>query len=127
MAGLNTYAIVGWLVKDPELSYTSSGKAVCRLTIAWSGREKTVGEKVYQSKLFIPATVWGKSAEFVAEHGKKGIQVVARGELLTSSWEKDGQKHSMTQLNVQEISIIWGKKKEAKEEVGGEATAEENA
>lgn len=125
MAGINSYVIVGRLVRDPELSYTTGGKAICKLTIAWS-RERKVGEKVVKSQLFMPATVWGKSAEFIAEHGKKGMQVAAKGELLTNSWEdkETGGKRSMTQFNVQEISIIWNKKKGEQEETGGEEMGE---
>lgn len=125
MAGLNVYVIVGRLVRDPELSYTTNGKAVCKLTIAWS-RERKIGEKVVKSQLFMPATVWGGAAEFIAEHGKKGVQVAAKGELLTSSWvDRETQgKRSITQFNVQEISIIWDKKKEMAEETGGEEVEE---
>jgi single-strand DNA-binding protein len=112
MRGYNLFEIMGRLVKDPELSYTTGGLGVCKITIAWSKEFTTKEGKEVDNKLFMPATVWGKQGEFIAENGKKGAEVFAVGELHTRQWEdkESGGKRSMIQFNVREIKLLGYKK-----------------
>jgi len=114
--GLNVFIIIGRLTKDPELTYLSSGTAVCKATIAWSKPYKTKDDKEGETKLFIPTVFWGKQAEIVAEHCKKGNLISVKGQLQTDSWEKDGEKKSMIKLNAQEMTLLANKTKKMTEE-----------
>jgi single-strand DNA-binding protein len=121
MRGYNLFQIVGRLVRDPELAYTPGGLGVCKITIAWSREFTTKEGKEVDNKLFIPATVWGKQGEFIAENGKKGAEVFAVGELHTNQWQNEaGENRSMIQFNVREIKLLGYKKPKAE-------AAEENA
>ena len=45
---MNTWVGIGWLVRDPEVRYTQSGKAVCRFTLMGTLTQRTYeqnGEK----------------------------------------------------------------------------------
>lgn len=50
--------------------------------------------------------VWGKQAELAGKHLKKGQQVFIEGKLQTRSWEKDGQKHYMTEIVVSNFQML---------------------
>lgn len=73
---MNLWVGIGRLVRDPEVRYTQSGKAVCRFTLAiddgWGEKEKTY---------FIPVTCWEKLAEACGNNLMKGQKVVVMGTL----------------------------------------------
>lgn len=98
--------ITGNLTADPELRFTTNGTPVANLTIAHTPRkfDKTAGEWKDADTLFLRSTVWGKQAEAVTEHLRKGNRVVATGTLVQSSYEdRDGNKRTTIELEVDEI------------------------
>lgn len=58
---MNTWVGIGRLVRDPEVRYTQSGKAVCRFTLAIDRRGN--GEKQAD---FIQCVAWEKIAEVIS-------------------------------------------------------------
>lgn len=103
MASLNSVTIIGRLGQDPKLSYLASGKAVCNLSVAtdesYKGQDGAKVEKVEWHKV----QVWGKSAEYCANYLHKGSMICIEGKLATRSWEKDGQKHYVTEVIAQRV------------------------
>lgn len=88
---MNKVMLVGRLVRDPDLKYTN-GKGTPRafLVIATKGYySKEKGETVDD---FIPVTMWGKRAETLAKHAKKGWQVELEGKLKANSYKDDDGK-----------------------------------
>jgi len=99
--------IVGNLAADPELRFTSGGKAVANFTIVTSrsvkGADGTWDNDV--DRTYWPCTVWDKIAEHVCESLGKGDAVIAIGYASTRSWEgKDGSKGSRMEVNVTEVA-----------------------
>jgi single-strand DNA-binding protein len=97
---MNKVVLIGNLVRDPELKYLDSGKAVCNFTLA-------VKDRFNKDKTdFIDCTAWGKTAEISGEYLKKGNKVAVAGSLSTRSYEnKDGQKVKLTFINVDEVEL----------------------
>lgn len=94
---MNIMAISGRLVKDPELRYTKSGKAVAAFTVA-------VDRPGVKGKTdFIDCVAWEKKAEFICQHFKKGKQIEASGILTTRSYVKDGQMRSATEMRCDQV------------------------
>ena len=54
--------------------------------------------------------VWGKRAEGLAKLLHKGTRVFVEGQLRTRTWEKDGQKHYTTEINMTEIDLLSPKR-----------------
>ena len=97
--------IVGRLVADPELRYTSDGKPVASFTIASSQRvyNKQTGQWEDGEATFLGCTAWSKLAEGVATLGK-GQRVIATGVLRQRRWEgQDGQKRSKMELSADDV------------------------
>ena len=94
---MNIIAISGRLVKDPELRYTKSNKAVTAFTVA-------VDRPGVKDKTdFIDCVAWEKKAEFVCRYFKKGKRIEASGVLTTRTYEKDGQKRKATELRCGQV------------------------
>lgn len=106
MAGETTIAVIGNLTGDPELRFTPNGAAVANFTIASTPRtfDRTTNEWKEGETLFLRASVWREAAENVAESLKKGMRVIAQGNLRMRQYEtKEGEKRTSTELEVLEI------------------------
>lgn len=105
MAGDTVITVVGNLTGDPTLSFTASGVAVASFTIASTPRsfDKQSNEWKDGEALFLRCSIWREAAEQVAESLKKGMRVIAQGRLVQRSFEKDGEKRSVVELQVEEI------------------------
>ena len=91
---MNTVNLIGRLVRDNELKYTKSGKAVATNTIAlddgWGDNKKSY---------FIPIVVWEKQAESLANYTNKGSKIAVNGKLTSRSYEtQDGQKRTIIEV-----------------------------
>lgn len=107
MAGEPSITIVGNLTGDPELRFTPSGAAVVNLTIAATPRsfDRASGEWKEGETVFMRATAWREHAENIANSLKKGMRVVAQGNLKSHSYEtKEGQMRTSLELDIEEIA-----------------------
>ena len=82
---MNKVILVGNLTKDPELSETPSGVAVCKFSLAVS-RDYTNAEGNRDTDFF-NITVWRGRAENCGKYLKKGNKVAIVGSLQTRSYE----------------------------------------
>lgn len=112
---MNKVYLIGNLTKDPELSETPSGVAVCRFSIAVNRDYKNEsGDKITD---FFTITTWRSQAENCGRFLKKGSKVAVIGSLQNRSYEdKDGIKRTITEIVASEVEFL-STKKEDKEEV----------
>ena len=106
MAGETITTIVGNLTADPELRFTPSGAAVANFTVASTPRtfDRQANEWKDGETLFMRCSVWRDAAENVAESLHRGTRVVVQGRLKSRSYEtKEGEKRSVTELDVDEV------------------------
>jgi single-strand DNA-binding protein len=97
--------IVGNLVADPDLTFTSAGAARANFTVASTPRsfDKATNEWKDGEALFMRCTAWREAAENAAESLKKGQRVIVTGKLKSRSYEKDGARKTVVELEVEEI------------------------
>jgi len=96
MDGINRATLLGNLGRDPELKYTTSGKAVCTLRIATTETYKDDGDRK-QNTEWHNVVCWDKKAEFAGERLKKGDVVYIEGKIKTRSWtDKETNKKAYT-------------------------------
>jgi len=105
MSGETIITVVGNITADPELRFTPSGAAVANFTIASTPRtfDKNANEWKDGDPLFLRCSLWRDAAEHAAESLTQGTRVIARGALKQRSYEKDGQKRTVVELDVEEI------------------------
>ena len=104
-ASVNKVIIVGRLGRDPEVRFTSGGKAVANFSIATDESYKNAaGERVKKTE-WVNAVVWGNSVEsFVQPYLHRGDLVYVEGKLQTREWtDKEGVKKYTTEINVTDI------------------------
>jgi single-strand DNA-binding protein len=95
---------VGRLTDDPELRFTPSGAAVCKVRLAFNSRKKQGDEWVDGDVFYVDGTVWKQEAEHVAESLQRGAEVFVSGRLKTRQYEtREGEKRSAVELLVDAI------------------------
>ena len=105
---LNTVTLVGRIVKELDLKYTSTGKAVARFTLAVNRDFK---DSNGDTKADFPSCqVWGKTAEVMADNLRKGSLIDVTGRVETGSYEKNGQKIYTTDIVVEKFHFLDSKK-----------------
>lgn len=126
MAGDTTITIVGNLVADPEMRFIPSGAGVANFTVASTPRtfDKASGEWKDGEPLFLRCNIWRQAAENVAESLTRGMRVIVSGRLRQRSFEKDGEKRSVMELEVDEVgpSLKYATVKVNKATRSGEAS-----
>ncbi len=105
---INKVVIVGRLTRDSELSFTNSGFALTKFSIATNRRKKS-GDTWEDEANYFDCIIWGKRGEALNNYLKRGQQVAVEGELKQERWEKDGVKRSKVTIEVTNLQLIGGK------------------
>ena len=104
---MNKVILSGRLVRDPELRYTQTGKAVANFTLAVNRRFSHNQE---QTADFIPIVVWDKLAEVCSKYLTKGSQILVKGHLQIRDYvAQDGKKHYIAEVIAQELEFMGSK------------------
>jgi single-strand DNA-binding protein len=105
---MNKVILIGNLGRDPELTYTQTGTAKCKFSIATSKvRKDKAGEKT-ETTFWHAIVVWGNQAEACGKYLAKGRKVAVEGEIETREYEQDGQRKWMTEINAQHVEFLGG-------------------
>lgn len=108
--GVNKVILVGHLGQDPEVRHINSGTAVCNLSLAttesWKDKQGAKQERTEWHR----CVAWGKLAEICGQYLHKGALVYLEGKLETQKWEKDGETRYTTQVRVEEMRMLGGKR-----------------
>jgi single-strand DNA-binding protein len=105
MNNLNSILIEGNLVRDPEITYSPKGVAICKFTIASNRFYKAEDE--YQKEVsFFQVTVWAKQAELCSEYLSKGRGVRVVGRLKQDRWQDtDGKSRSKIEIIAEHVEF----------------------
>jgi single-strand DNA-binding protein len=106
---LNKVILIGRLVRDPELRYTSTGTAVANFTLAVD--RSFLNQKGEREADFIRIVTWSKLAEICANNLSKGRLVAVDGQLQVRSYEdKEGNKRTAVDVVARDVRFLDGKK-----------------
>jgi single-strand DNA-binding protein len=121
---LNLCQFLGNLGQDPDIRFMPDGRAVVNLSIACGERwkDKNTGE-IKENTEWVRAVCFGKRAEVIAEHFKKGSQIYVSGKMRTRKWQDQaGQDRYSTEIVVDDFQFI-----DRKPGNGGEQRAQQQA
>ena len=103
----NTIMIMGNLGRDPELSYTPQGTAVCKFTVATNERRRDKAGEQQDITTWFRVTVWGKQAENVSRYLSKGRKVFVQGRLHVEEWtDREGKARQSLEVNASDVQFV---------------------
>lgn len=107
----NTITLVGNLVRDPELRFTTAGKGVTSFGLAVNRRYQINGE--WQEKVsFFNVVAWDALGENIAASVSKGNRIIVTGRLEQREYETQaGEKRSVVEIVADEVgaSLRWAR------------------
>ncbi len=117
---MNKVFLIGNLTRDPELSETNSGVAVCRFSIAVNRNYSSPdGERKTD---FFNVTAWRGLGENVARFAKKGNKVAVVGSIEIRNYEDaTGAKRTSVDIVAQDVEFLSPRGSAAGENAGYES------
>lgn len=112
---MNKVMLIGRLTRDPELKYTSTGRAVSTFILAVD-RDFT-NQQGEREADFIPIVAWNKLAETIAHNLSKGRLIAVEGRLQVRNYEdKDGVRRYVTEVIADKMQFLDKKQNNDREE-----------
>lgn len=108
---VNKAILIGNLGADPEVRYLSSGDAVASIRLATTDRyrDKASGEMKEVTE-WHRVSFFGRLAEIVKEHTRKGSQVYVEGKIRTRKWQaQDGTDRYSTEIAALTLQLLGGR------------------
>jgi len=103
----NISILIGNLGKDPQLTYTTSGVACCKFSVATNETWKDKAGVKQERTDFHNITVWAKQAELCSEYLKKGDPVFIKGSMHTDEYnDNEGNKKYFTYIKAQNVNFL---------------------
>ncbi len=108
-SNINNVTLVGNITRDAELSYTTSGFAICKMSIAVN-RSVKKNEQWTDEASFFDLVGLGKRFESLVQYLTRGASIAVSAYAKQERWEKDGQKRSKVVFVINDIQLLGGKK-----------------
>ena len=96
---VNKCILIGNLGREPDVKFSSDGKAIANLAVATSESwtDKTTGQKQEKTE-WHRVILFGRLADIAQKYLHKGSKVYIEGQLRTRSWEQNGEKKYTTEV-----------------------------
>lgn len=104
----NKTTLIGRLGNDPEIRFTPNQTQVATMSVATteSWKDKTTGERKERTE-WHRVVIFGKLAEIVGDHLKKGALVLFEGPIRTRKWQgQDGVERYSTEIHADEMKML---------------------
>lgn len=102
---MNKVVLIGNICKDPELSETNSGVAVCRFSIAVNRRRASADAE--QQTDFFNVTAWRGLADTISRFCKKGNKIAVTGQIQIRTYEdREGAKRTSVDVVAEEVEFL---------------------
>lgn len=111
---MNVVILIGRLTKDPEIKVVGQkNSTMCSFNLAINRKYRQGDVKAD----FISCYTFGKTAELIEKHFRKGNLIAVTGELQNNNYtDKDGVKHYSMNVLVSSIDFVQSKAERAAEE-----------
>lgn len=107
----NKVQLIGNLGNAPEIINLESGKKLAKFSIATNESYRNAKGETIKETQWHNLVAWGKTAEIVEKYLTKGNEVAIEGKLTNRNYEdKDGNKKYFTEVLVNELLMLGGKK-----------------
>lgn len=105
MDGINDVTLAGNICSDPDMRQTPRG-GVLVFRVATNKSYLDKESQTWKTRTeYHNVAVWGKRGEALAKFLRKGAPVTVKGELNTTSSEKDGAKRYFTKVVAQTVIV----------------------
>jgi len=106
----NKVQLIGNLGGNPEVKTFDKGKKLAKMSIATNESYRNSQGELIKETQWHNLIAWGKTAEIIEKHLKKGSEVAVEGKLINRNYtDKDGIKRYITEIEVNEFLMLGSK------------------
>ena len=109
MSGINKVILIGRLGKDPDIRTFETGVKKASFTMATSEIRKDKDGNRTELTEWHNIVCWRNLAENAEKYLTKGKQIYLEGKLRTRSWEDNGVKHYITEIEASNFTMLGTK------------------
>lgn len=115
MANFNKVILCGNVTRDLDLRYLPKGTATTRVGLAVSRKWKDDSGNPHEEVLFIDCDLFGRAAEVVHQHVRKGMPLLVEGRLRLDEWtdKNTGEPRHKMGISVETFQMLGFKKTES--------------
>ena len=107
---LNKIMLIGNLGRDPELSYTPSGKAIAKFSLAVSRRRRDESGEQREETQWFNVVAWERLAETCNNYLHKGSKVYIEGRMTSRKYtDKDGVERTAWEVTATDMEMLTPK------------------
>ena len=104
---VNKAFILGRVGKDPEIIHVNDvKKAAFTMATTDRGYTKQDGTVIPDRTEWHNIVAWRNLAEICEKYVHKGDLLFVEGKLTTRSWDKDGQRHYITEITAEVVELF---------------------
>jgi len=108
----NKVQLIGNLGMDPEVKNFDDDKKLAKISLATTETYRNANDEKIEETQWHNLIAWGKTAEIMEKHLKKGNRIAIEGKLINRSYEdKNGIKRYVTEVLVGDLLMLGGGKK----------------
>ena len=108
----NKVQLIGNLGGNPEIKNFDKGKKLAKFSLATNESFKNAQGEYVKETQWHNLVAWGKTAEIIEKHLKKGSEVAIEGKLINRNYtDKEGVKRYITEIEVNEFLMVGNKEK----------------
>lgn len=123
--GVNKVILIGNLGKDPEVVNFDNGVKKASFSLATNDSYKNrEGQEIDRTE-WHNIVMWRGLADVAEKYLRKGSQVYIEGSLRTRSYEKDGQKRYVTDIECNELTMLGGRPGDQSDQPVGQSNQEQ--
>ncbi len=118
---MNKILLIGNLGRDPDMSYTTSGTAVTKFTLAVNRVTKVGGERKEETEWF-NIVAWNQLAETCNNYLKKGQKVYVEGRVQQRKYtDKNGVERNAMDVVINEMEMLTPKSQQPSNNAGADS------
>ena len=107
--GVNKVILIGNLGKDPEVISFDGGVKKASFSIATTEVYRTRDGQDMEQTEWHNIVMWRGLAEVAEKYLRKGSQIYVEGRIKNRSYEKDGQKRYITEIECDNLTMLGGR------------------
>ena len=122
---MNKVMLIGNVGREPEMTYTPSGSAVTKFSLAVSRRwkDKSSGDQKEETTWF-NIVAWERLAETCSNYVHKGSKIFVEGRFVSRDYtDKDGNKRTAFDIVITEMELLDSKGSRPADQSGGGSVA----
>ena len=106
----NKVQLIGNLGMAPEIKVLDGNKKLAKMSIATNESYKNAKGELVKETQWHNLIAWGKTADIIEKHLKKGSEVAVEGKLINRNYiDKEGTKRYITEIQINELLLLGSK------------------